>query len=114
MDIANLILNAAPPQPTPLEQAKKADSALEAGKKQFARDFESVFINKLLDEMKNTIGEWGEEKDGAAQQIDGIFWLHLARDLADKGGFGMAKDIEKFLTDSENKNTAPTLLDKNL
>ncbi len=114
MDISKLILNGAVPQTTLPEQAKKADAASEAQKKQFAKDFESVFIGKLLDEMKNTIGEWGDEKDGAAQQIDGIFWLYLARDLADQGGFGMAKDIYQFLNDLEKQNTAPELLDKKL
>ena len=114
MDIANLILTSAAPLPTPLEQTEKADGTAEAEKKQSAKDFESVFINKLLDEMKNTIGDWGEEKDGPAQQVDGIFWLYLARDIADKGGFGMWKDIYKLVNNSEQKNTTSELLDKKL
>ena len=114
MDSANLILTGAISPPTPLGQTKNIDSACEAKKKQFAKDFESVFINKLLDEMKNTIGDWGDEKDGASKQIDGIFWLHLARDLADNGGFGMWKDIYQSLTNLEHKNTATEFLDENL
>jgi len=114
MDIANLILSGTALPPTPLENIKNIDDASEAKKKQFAKDFESVFINKLLDEMKNTIGDWGDEKDGASQQIDGIFWLHLARDIADKGGFGMWKDIYQSLAELENKNTGTELLDENL
>ncbi|PKL50679.1 MAG: hypothetical protein CVV39_01085 [Planctomycetes bacterium HGW-Planctomycetes-1] len=114
MDISKLMLNGAVPQQALPEQAERIDTALEAQKKQFAKDFESVFIGKLLDEMKNTIGEWGDEKDGPAQQIDGIFWMYLARDLADNGGFGMAKDIYQFLNDLEKQNTAPELLDKKL
>jgi Rod binding domain-containing protein len=110
MDIANLILNSATPLTTSSEQATKTDTASE----QSAKDFESVFINKLLDEMKNTIEDWGEEKDGAAQQVDGIFWLYLARDIADKGGFGMWKDIYKIVNKSEQNNTTPELLDKKL
>ena len=114
MDSANLILTGAVPLPTPLGQIKNIEASCEAKKKQFAKDFESVFINKLLDEMKNTIGDWGDEKDGASKQIDGIFWLHLARDLADNGGFGMWKDIYQSLTDSENKNSTTESLDENL
>jgi len=110
MDIANLILNSATPLTTSPEQATKTDIASE----QSAKDFESVFINKLLDEMKNTIGDWGEEKDGPAQQVDGIFWLYLSRDIADKGGFGMWKDIYKLVNNSEQKNTTSELLDKKL
>jgi Rod binding domain-containing protein len=114
MDIANLILNSAPPLPTALEQVKKTDGASETQKIQSAKDFESVFVNKLLDEMKNTIGEWGEEKDGAAQQVDGIFSLYLARDIADQGGFGMWKDIYKVINNSEQKNTTSESSDKKL
>lgn len=114
MDSSKLILTGVVSPPTPLEQIKNIDAACEAKKKQFAKDFESVFINKLLDEMKNTIGDWGDEKDGASKQIDSIFWLHLARDIADNGGFGMWKDIYQFLIDSEHKNTEVELLDENL
>ncbi len=114
MDSANLILTGTVSPPTPLEQIKNIDAACEAKKKQFAKDFESVFINKLLDEMKNTIGDWGDEKDGASKQIDGIFWLHLARDIADNGGFGMWKDIYKSLNDSQNNNTATELLNEKI
>lgn len=69
-------------------------------KKQIAKDFESVFIGRLLEEMKNSVGEWGFEKDGASEQVDGIFWMYLARDIADRGGFGLWKDIYKLLADS--------------
>jgi len=114
MDSANLILTGVVSPPTPLDQIKNIDAACEAKKKQLAKDFESVFINKLLDEMKNTIGDWSDEKDGASKQIDGIFWLHLARDLADNGGFGMWKEIYQSLIDSEHKNTATKTLNESL
>ena len=114
MDSAALILTGTVSPPTPFEKIKNINSASEAKKKQFARDFESVFIHKLLDEMKKTIGDWGDEKDGASEQIDGIFWLYLARDIANSGGFGMWKNIYKSLTDSEQKNAAPESLDKNV
>jgi Rod binding domain-containing protein len=114
MDIANLILTGTVPPPTSLEQMKQIDGVSEAKKKQYAKDFESVFINKLLDEMKKTIGDWGDEKDGTSEQIQGIFWLYLARDIADNGGFGMWKDIYRFMTDSKDKNIMPKLLDENL
>jgi len=113
MDSTQLILTGAVSSPTPLEKMK-TDGASEAKKKQFAKDFESVFINKLLDEMKNTVGDWGFEKEGASEQVEGIFWLYLARDIADKGGFGMWKDIYQFLADSGQKNAVPELLDKTL
>ena len=69
-------------------------------KEQIAKDFESVLIGKLLDEMKDTIGEWGFEKDGASRQVQGMFWLYLSQELANSGGFGLWKDIYDFLVNS--------------
>ncbi len=114
MDSAELMLTQPISSPMPLEQIKKIDGISEERKKQLAKKFESVLIGKLLDEMKNTIGDWGDEKDGASKQIDGIFWSHLARDLAGNGGLGMWKDIYQSLTDLENKNSTKELLDENL
>ena len=99
--------------PTALpEKANNADKATEAAKIKFAKDFESIFINKLLEEMKNTIGEWGDEKDGASQQVNGMFYMFLAKDLGENGGFGMWKDIYNSL--KENKSSSQALLDKKI
>ena len=71
---------------------------LEERKKQIARDFESVLLTRLFDQVQESIGGWGlEEEDTASQQVQGLFWLHLARDVADKGGLGLWKDIYQYL-----------------
>ncbi len=125
MDTNELILTEAVGPPSLLEhlsgtlfckkiaesERSKIDGASEETKKQVAKDFESVFINKLLDEMEKTIGEWGFEKDGTSKQIQGIFWLYLARDVANNGGFGMWKDIYQFLTDSDQTQTTTESLE---
>ena len=82
---------------------RKFDALQEDKKKQTAKDFESILIYKLLEEMKNTIGDWGFEKDEASRQVQGIFWLYLARDIANDGGFGLWKDVYQLLTDSNKK-----------
>ena len=81
-------------------------------KVQVAKNFESLFIGKLLEEMKKTIGDWGFEKDGASKQIQGIFWLYLARDVADKGGLGLWKQIHQSMTEPEQANVPGESLDK--
>ncbi len=113
MDIANLILTEHVAAPTQLEHLDKSrlDSATDEKKKQVAKDFESVLLNKLFDQMSKTIGNWGFEKDGASEQIQGIFWLYLAQDIADNGGMGLWKNIYKSLTPSDQTNTAGKLLD---
>ncbi len=87
----------------PVKQVDKSSlKNIEEEKKiQVARDFESILINNLLDQMKNTVGNWGFEKDGASDQVDGIFWLHLARDIANHGGLGLWKEIYKSMPVNE-------------
>ena len=81
---------------------------------QFARDFESIFIEKLLDEMKNTIGDWGFEQDGSSKQIQGLFWLNLARDVSSRGGLGLWKEIYNSLDMGHNKTTTEQSFDNKL
>jgi len=108
MDSVKLILTEPVSPPTLLEQLDKSmlNSISEEKKKQAAKDFESVLLTKLLDEMKKSIVDWGSEKDGASEQIHGIFWLYLARDIANNGGLGLWKDIYQYLTNAEHANTA--------
>ena len=113
MDISKMLLTGDVALLKPLEQIKKND--FQEGKtEQFAKDFESVFIAKLLDAMKGTIGDWGFEKDGTSEQVQGIFWTYLSQDLANSGGFGMWKNIYQSLADSENNNSVTGLVDKHL
>jgi len=116
MDNSEMILTGAVSPPMLLEHLgpalycrPPADSDTNAVRKlseqkkiQAAKDFESVFIAKLLDQMKDTIGDWGFESDAVSQQVQGIFWLYLARDVANKGGFGLWKDIYASLTASDS------------
>lgn len=108
MDSFKLILTEPVSPPAMLEQLDKSmlNSISEEKKKQAAKDFESVLLTKLLDEMKKSIVDWGSEKDGASEQIHGIFWLYLARDIANNGGLGLWKDIYQSLTNAEQANTA--------
>jgi Rod binding domain-containing protein len=116
MDIATSIFSGNASSLLPLNQLDKAnqDGISEQEKEKVAKDFESLLINKLLDEMKNTIGEGGFEKDGASMQIQGIFWMYLARDIADNGGLGLWKDIYKTMTDNNPAESAGNSVDKNL
>lgn len=111
MDSVKLILTEPVSPPAMLEYLDKSrlsvrspqdNSISEEKKKQAAKDFESVLLTKLLDEMKNSIVDWDSEKDGASEQIHGIFWLYLARDIANNGGLGLWKDIYKFLTGNQD------------
>ena len=94
--------------------ASQSRCGVKQKKEQAAKDFESVLLGKLLDEMKNSIGDWGFEESGASKQIEGIFWLYLARHLADNGGLGLWKDIYQTLTNPDQTDKTTQSLDKNV
>lgn len=116
MDSTQLILTQPVTPPVPLDHTDKSklDGMSDEKKKQIAKDFESILLYRILDEMKNTVGEWDYEEDGTSDQVQGIFWLHLARDVADNGGLGLWEDIYKFIKDTSQANITGKSLDKNV
>lgn len=89
----------------------RLDQAEDQKKKQLAKDFESLLINTLLNEMKNTIGSWGFEKDGSLKQVQDIFWMYLARDISNNGGFGLWKDVYNSLPGTNSIESAENSID---
>jgi hypothetical protein len=83
-------------------------------KRQVARDFESVLLTKLFDQVQESIGDSGFEEDGTSQQVHGLFWLHLAQDVADKGGFGLWQEIYAYLGQTANVRNPAELIDEEL
>ncbi len=82
---------------------------------QLAKEFETVLLTKLVDAMKETVGNWGLEKeDAAAGQMQGLFWMYLAQDIGDKGGLGLWKDLHRFFCDMQNPAEPPTSVDESL
>jgi len=108
-----LFEGAAPRKLADLRSASSGELS-EDRKKKIAKDFESILLTRLLEEMKETIGDWGFENDGASKQVQGLFWLYLARDVADKGGLGLWKDLYKWLTESTDSLATSQSLDKGL
>jgi len=89
----------------------------EEQKKQLARDFESVLLTKMFDQVRESIGQWSfdeDEGDGASQQVQGLFWLYLAQDVADKGGFGVWQEIYRNFDNMEGARGAGALIDREL
>ena len=101
MDSAKLILSEPVSLPALLGNLNKVGGITEQNKIQAAKDFESVLLGKLLDEMKKSIGDWGLEESAAFNQTQGIFWLYLSRHLSDNGGLGLWKDIYRTVINPE-------------
>jgi Rod binding domain-containing protein len=84
--------------PTQLSEPQKADSvALEHRKVQSAKDFESLLIGKLVDSMKDSVGDSGLLEDEGSEQMQSLFWMHLSGDISQNGGIGLWKDIYKSI-----------------
>jgi Rod binding domain-containing protein len=82
---------------------------------QVARDFESVLLTKLFDQVQQAMGDLGlEEEDTAAKQVHGMFWYYLAKDGADKGGIGMWREIYERFQEMGGAPRAGTTIDEGL
>jgi hypothetical protein len=86
------------PSATP---SHKSEIRNHKSEEQIAKDFESVLLTRLFDEVQKSLGSGDLEEDGTSQQVQGLFWFYLARDAADKGGFGLWKEIYQQLQQME-------------
>jgi Rod binding domain-containing protein len=90
-----------------------ANSAQEERKKKVAKDFEGVLLNKIMEEMKNSVPESGLLEDETSDQMQSLFWMYLSQDVADKGGFGLWKQIYKTMNDAQGQGISLKTTDKN-
>jgi Rod binding domain-containing protein len=75
------------------------------------KDFEAVLLTKLLEEMKRTIPDSGLLTTGISKQIQDLFWLYLAQDLAEKGGLGICKDLYREFGGTNDAKTAGRVME---
>jgi|GEM_PF-2525162 len=62
-----------------------------------AKDFESVLLYKVMQSMRDTVGESGLLDDDCGRQMQDMFWYYLAQGVADQGGLGLWKDVYRQL-----------------
>jgi len=79
-----------------------------------ARDFESVLLSRLFEQVQQTMGNWDQPEDGAAPQVQGLFWLYLAREVADQGGIGLWKEIYRGIEQMAGVPNPAAALDEEL
>jgi Rod binding domain-containing protein len=90
--------SSAPNPPSAIRHAQSGSTDLvDPKKQQVAKDFESLLLTRLFAQVQQTLSSLDSEEDGTGQQVQGLFWLYLARDVADKGGFGLWKEIYQHL-----------------
>ena len=81
--------------------ADNVKGASEDKKMQLAKDFEGVFIEKLLNEVKNSIDRAKISEDSGSEQIEGLFWTFLGKHISQEGGFGLSKDLYEHFNQLE-------------
>lgn len=75
--------------------------------KEVLQEFEHVFINQLLKEMRKTVPEGGLlEKSSRRQYFEEMFDDHLAGEMAKSGQFGIAKQMAEQLARAEQARAA--------
>jgi Rod binding domain-containing protein len=99
-----MLLTEAVSAPDVLPNVKGIEGASEEQKKKLARDFESLFIGKLLEEMDNTVVDWSGEEGQVFGQVKGIFNLYMSQHIGSSGGFGLWKQIYESVTQLEQKS----------
>lgn len=86
------------------EVTRDLDNAGNKKKMKVAKDFESILVGQLMNQMKETVGESGLLQDGSSKQIQDMFWDFLAKDVGSNGGFGLWKNIYQSMSpDKEPK-----------
>lgn len=73
-----------------------------------AKDFESVFLEKITDEMQKTIPHSGLLSSSAMDQTQGLFWMQLSQELAKQGGLGLWKQLVKQIKASSGQASPST------
>jgi len=65
----------------------------EAALIQAAKDFESVLLHQLLEQMAQTVPDAGLLSSAMSRQVQSMFWSHLAGEIANQGGMGLWKGL---------------------
>ena len=66
---------------------------LDAKRREVAKNFESILIEQMLRQMKETIPDSGLFDEPATGQIENMFWSFMGRNLAEQDGFGLWQQI---------------------
>jgi flagellar protein FlgJ len=99
MDRARRALKAAGP-----ESSKPTDSELEKA----CQEMESIFLNYLLKEMRNTINKSGFINGGTAENIYvGMLDTELSKVISERGGIGLSKILQDQLAKGSEIEPGP-------
>ena len=87
-----------------IAQLKSNARADEAGSlKEVAQQFESIFINMMLQSMRKATERSGLMDSDAAQTYESMFDQELALHLSEQGGLGVAEALERQMQMNQSR-----------
>jgi Rod binding domain-containing protein len=87
-----------------IAQLKSNAKTDEAGSvKEAAQQFESIFINMMLQSMRKATERSGLMDSDAAQTYEAMFDQELALHLSEQGGFGVAEALERQIQMNQSR-----------
>ncbi len=86
-----------------LSEAEQRRKAVQA-----AKDFESILLYRMMEEMRRTIPESGLLETAGNDQVEGLFWFHLAQEVANQGGIGLWKQLAEQFVPSDGGSSEPS------
>ena len=87
-----------------IAQLKSNAKTDEAGSvKEVAQQFESIFINMMLQSMRKATERSGLMDSDAAQTYEAMFDQELALHLSEQGGFGVAEALERQIQMNQSR-----------
>ena len=87
-----------------IAQLKFNAKADESGSvKEVAQQFESIFINMMLQSMRKATERSGLMDSDAAQTYESMFDQELAVHLSEQGGFGVAEALERQIQMNQSR-----------
>jgi Rod binding domain-containing protein len=75
-----------------------------------AKEFESVLLGQWLKDAESTFGSvpGSEESDAGGEQMKEFAMQHVAGDIADRGGIGIAPMVERALAKEQTSQVVQT------
>lgn len=114
MELSKAFLTAPVAGPDVLPNIDGIEAAPDKKKQQIAKQFESLFLNRILEQMNNTAELFDGEDKAAAGQVRGIFNMYMSQHISDSGGFGLWKDIYKSLTQMQQQNESTNSINEQI
>jgi len=72
-----------------------------------ARDFEGILLHRVMEAMRRTVPDGGLLSSPETRQMESLFWMVLAEEVARQGGLGLGEEMARKLDLTGSERLAP-------